>query len=449
MVKQFSLISMKNKELGSMIFRRRIKIKKRFEIEGRSKARLALADARYNGGPAYLRLIEGLRSGIAIKIMISGLDQESGYSFLDRLRKERSADLKLYGDRMLTPSSALSRQIKVIEDLQARIRGTGSTLKMIRYELVISRDHPAELNSSHLAITKMLKFMGLTFISLSTGKNMLRQIFTMAAHPRSKIYPMDSRSLSEILPLYFNAAAGSSGIMVGIDEVSNSIFWLDIFNSPSFNTLVIGETGSGKSFFVKMALLRLLYSVRDTEFYVFDPLKEYKDLARIALEERFSERNNSFQIIDFPGENSGTPLLDVMERIYSLMTGKPDKRKVFVIEESHMILSDQIASRVLENLVRHSRHYSSAIINISQNVDDFTTSRNSSIALNSYNVFLFRTRKLLEKDRKPLKLDGFDEVFPESLLGGKNLPYSECYYANGEICVKLRMIPTREEKSIG
>ncbi|MDS0256412.1 DUF87 domain-containing protein [Thermoplasmatales archaeon AK] len=427
---------------------RKIKIRKRFEIEENSKVRMCLVDSKYDGGPLYLQLLEGLKSGVAIKVLLSNVSGESGYSFLDRLRKERSADLRFYGDKMLSSSSALSGQIRAIEALQTRIKETGRNLKLMRFELVLFRSHPVNLSQTFTNITRIARFIGLFFRPMVPRRSVIKRFQPLEMHPKCPIYPLDTRSLSEILPLYFSGFPATSGILIGVEEVGNSPVFLNIFESPSFNSLVIGETGSGKSFFVKLLVLRMLYSFSDTGFFVFDPLNEYNKLLMAAQSEKLSGRGNTFHVL---GGESGwnSSLTDLMERIYTLMSEDPDRKKIIVLEECHMIMGDPQASKILETVVRHSRHYSTAIISISQNVDDFTAARNSSIALNSFNIFLFRTRKLLEKDKKPLKVDGYDNVTPELLLGGRNMPYSECYYANGDVCIKTRIIPTNEERLIG
>jgi DNA helicase HerA-like ATPase len=116
------------------------------------------------------------------------------------------------------------------------------------------------------------------------------------------------------------------------------------------------------------------------------------------------------------------------------------KWKVILMEECHIFLSSDKWRKALETMVRHSRHYNTIIMNVSQNVDDFLKTANASIALNSNHIFLFRTRKLGEADLLPLKLDGFDGIRPAALVGGSGFPYSECYHSDGKYCRKLRII---------
>lgn len=63
-----------------------------------------------------------------------------------------------------------------------------------------------------------------------------------------KAYPMDLLSAASMTPIYFSKEE-TKGIFIGFNEANGKPFFFDPFSAPSYNIIVTGETGSGKSLF--------------------------------------------------------------------------------------------------------------------------------------------------------------------------------------------------------
>jgi len=101
------------------------------------------------------------------------------------------------------------------------------------------------------------------------GLDQLQVHTTMNTGPLSSIFPFVSFDLSS-----------NEGILYGINRHNNSLILFDRFGLENANEVVFGKAGSGKSYFVKLEVLRSLMT--GVEVMILDPENEYKYLADAA-----------------------------------------------------------------------------------------------------------------------------------------------------------------------
>lgn len=87
---------------------------------------------------------------------------------------------------------------------------------------------------------------------------------------------MDTTSLATTFPFTTSELTANEGILYGINEHNDSLVIFDRFSLENANTLVFGKSGSGKSYTVKLEIIRSL--MFDTEVIVIDPENEYESL---------------------------------------------------------------------------------------------------------------------------------------------------------------------------
>lgn len=88
---------------------------------------------------------------------------------------------------------------------------------------------------------------------------------------------MDTTSLATTFPFTSSELTQNEGIMYGINEHNDSLVVFDRFALENANMVVFAKSGSGKSYAVKLEILRSL--LFDTEVIVIDPEDEYRKLA--------------------------------------------------------------------------------------------------------------------------------------------------------------------------
>jgi conjugal transfer ATP-binding protein TraC len=88
---------------------------------------------------------------------------------------------------------------------------------------------------------------------------------------------MNTEPLSTTFPFVSSELTSNDGILYGINRHNNSLILFDRFQMENANSVVFAKSGSGKSYAVKLEILRSL--MVGTEIIVIDPENEYKHLS--------------------------------------------------------------------------------------------------------------------------------------------------------------------------
>ncbi len=88
---------------------------------------------------------------------------------------------------------------------------------------------------------------------------------------------LNSEPLSSIFPFVSFNLTSDKGILHGINRHNSSLILFDRFSMPNYNSVTFAASGSGKSYALKLEILRTL--MFDTEVIVIDPEREYEYLA--------------------------------------------------------------------------------------------------------------------------------------------------------------------------
>jgi len=89
--------------------------------------------------------------------------------------------------------------------------------------------------------------------------------------------PMDTAPLSTCFPFISFDLSSNEGILYGINRHNNSLVLFDRFSLENANMVVFAKSGSGKSFAVKLEILR--YLMQGVDCIIIDPENEYEFLA--------------------------------------------------------------------------------------------------------------------------------------------------------------------------
>lgn len=427
-----------------------------------------LEDSQYDLGPSYLEILKTTGIDFVVKLSFVNIGGGEASAMLKRMIAERKAEARSAGSSFLNSGNRLKMQIddgiRMLRLLQDDDVLPCLTSLIIR----VADEHPVMLNLKMNRMIRALELAGMKFKILSSGRNQHVSLFEskIPVIRQGTSYLMNTRSVATILPIMTESDMGPTGITIGYNELNDQKVYLDVFSRTSHNSLILGETGSGKSFFAKALISKSVSAWDDLSVIIFDPLNEYhcipfgtqcrefplkESSSVLALDLKEQQAGVVDGIIYYPCRifivKSGDPeeasdstqqemFLDSVQRFIEKVKGK----KLVVVDESHLLMKNNSVLKKLDSLMRHSRHYNSSIVCISQNVSDFTGISGRSLVYNSANVFIFRTRSLKESDRQALKLDDFDTDPPETLLGGTGHPYSECLYTDGTTAKKVRIM---------
>jgi conjugal transfer ATP-binding protein TraC len=88
---------------------------------------------------------------------------------------------------------------------------------------------------------------------------------------------LNTQPLSTTFPFVSSELTSNDGILYGINRHNNSLILFDRFQMENANSVVFAKSGSGKSYAVKLEILRSL--MLGTDVIVIDPENEYKHLS--------------------------------------------------------------------------------------------------------------------------------------------------------------------------
>jgi type IV secretory pathway VirB4 component len=89
--------------------------------------------------------------------------------------------------------------------------------------------------------------------------------------------PMNTEPLSSIFPFTSFDLSSNDGILYGINSHNNSLVLFDRFSLENANSVIFAKSGSGKSYAIKLEVLRSL--MMGVECIILDPENEYQTLA--------------------------------------------------------------------------------------------------------------------------------------------------------------------------
>ena len=90
-------------------------------------------------------------------------------------------------------------------------------------------------------------------------------------------FNMNSSPIASSFPFISSELTSDRGILYGINRHNNSLILFDRFSLQNANSVVFATSGAGKSYAIKLEILRAL--MMGTEVIVIDPEYEYKHLA--------------------------------------------------------------------------------------------------------------------------------------------------------------------------
>jgi len=158
----------------------------------------------------------------------------------------------------------------------------------------------------------------------------------------SVINNLNTSPLSASFPFVSSDLSSDNGILYGINRHNTSLVIFDRFELENANSVVFATSGAGKSYAVKLEILRSL--MLGVSVIVIDPEQEYKVLADtlggayINMSLNSPNRINPFDLPKpMPGESNAdilrTAVIDLMG-LMNLMLGKLDPNEVSIMERA-------------------------------------------------------------------------------------------------------------------
>lgn len=213
-----------------------------------------------------------------ISIFFHPLDINKVLRNLRKKSAEIQAQINIEAERGLVRNPLLEAALSNVEKLRDTIQQGSERLFDVGVYITFFSNSQEGLSKVESKIRNILEqqliyakpavfreFEGLES-TMPLGVNRLLLTTPLNSQPASTLFPFSSLDLSD-----------NKGILYGINIHNNSLIIFDRFSLPNANMVVFAQTGAGKSYAIKLEILRSL--LLGTNILIIDPENEYQYLA--------------------------------------------------------------------------------------------------------------------------------------------------------------------------
>jgi len=200
---------------------------------------------------------------------------------LKKLRKkitEVSSEVIEREEKGLIRDPALEEAYQNIEDLRDKLQTAQS--KMFRFSLYLTvyEENEKELRDTELTLRSIFESR-LIYIkpALFRQREGFISCIPCGLDMIKVNVPMDTEPLSTSFPFVSFDLSSNEGILYGVNRHNNSLVLFDRFSLENANSVVFAKSGAGKSYAIKLEILR--YLMQGVDVIIIDPENEYEFLA--------------------------------------------------------------------------------------------------------------------------------------------------------------------------
>ncbi len=212
-----------------------------------------------------------------VSMFIYPTDAQQVMKYLRKRLTELQSEKYLNQERGLTANPYTDAQLQDVEEL--RVLLTRGSEKYFHFSIYITlyADDTDKLNKVTNDIQNMLHGRNiLTKPALLRAEQWFTATGPFCRDEVSVFRNISTRGLSTTFPFTSATLSQDDGVLYGINTHNNSLIIYDRFRTENANMVVLAKSWGGKSFAVKLEILRSL--MLGTDVIVIDPENEYKNL---------------------------------------------------------------------------------------------------------------------------------------------------------------------------
>ena len=179
-----------------------------------------------------------------------------------------------------------------LEELRDRLQQAQEKMFDVGLYLSLYADSEEELGHAEAEIKSMLESR-LIYVrpALFQQEEAFQSIIPVNEDKIAVTKKINSEPLSSFFPFVSFDLTSDKGILYGINRHNSSLILFDRFSLENYNSITFAKSGSGKSFFTKLEILRSL--MFDIDVIVIDPEREYESMAEAVGGRYFNISLNS------------------------------------------------------------------------------------------------------------------------------------------------------------
>src|SRR3989339_259571 len=205
---------------------------------------------------------------------------------------EVQSQIRSREDKGLVRDPMLDTAYQDLENLRDQLQQAQEKMFEVGLYISVYADNSDELDKVESEIKSVMESK-LVYVkpALFQQEQGFRSILPIAKDELAVHSKINSSPLSSLFPFISFDLTSDKGILYGINRHNSSLVLFDRFSLENYNSVTFAKAGAGKSYNIKLEILRTL--MFDTEVIVIDPENEYEYMAEAVGGRYFNISLNS------------------------------------------------------------------------------------------------------------------------------------------------------------
>jgi len=227
---------------------------------------------------AWLAPVINLDVPLDISFFINPIETGTILKQLVKRVTEVQAEMTSRGEKGLIRDPALETAYQDLEALRDRLQTAQERMFKLGLYLTVYADNEQQLREIENSLRSILESR-LIYIkpALYQQKEGFLTTSPLGLDKIQNYTSMNTEPLASVFPFVSFDLSSNEGILYGINRHNNSLILFDRFSLENANSVVFAKAGSGKSYAVKLEVLRSL--MLGTDVIILDPENEYQFLS--------------------------------------------------------------------------------------------------------------------------------------------------------------------------
>ena len=304
----------------------------------------------------FLRELFSSHDRVDVGIHVERIRDEVALNMLQRELATVEAEINTT-DSASFKYSKLMLEYNSAKELRDLISARRTHLYKLVFTIVVKGKNYKEAKERLADITARLKAMN---FMLSMGYYRAWEIYRSTLPIMQKEIPYNKERIvhTDVLTAFFpfisehTGVIGENMILYGINDLNATPVFVDRFQLASYNMLVFGKTGSGKSYFEKLSILRTFNVNPRIIIYGVDPLSENAGVFRQigGVNVKLWQGKRVINPLDRLGEKEATKIREVISMLEGLFDITSEERALLDVILAKLYREKE--EPIMEDLIR-------------------------------------------------------------------------------------------------
>jgi len=213
-----------------------------------------------------------------VSIFVHPMDTALALRNLRKKVAQLEAEISEKQEKGIVRDPGLETAHNDVEQLRDALRQAREKLFEVAVYITIYASDPEKLDKLEQTLESLLESK-LVYIKPALFRQVegFNSVLPLADNKLSIQTPLNSSPASSLYPFISPDLSSEDGILYGVNMHNNSLIIFDRFSLENANAVVFAKSGGGKSYAMKLEMLRSL--MLGTNILVIDPENEYENLA--------------------------------------------------------------------------------------------------------------------------------------------------------------------------